>query len=177
MKKNIAPLLPLAAALILPCAVSQAHTVALGWEVLPNGDVTFYNAHWHGFHTTTQNTGLFIDGVEYKFDGIENNVNSRTGLTDAIFNPSHYAFDSSTGTLTATAGNYNDWFTVTVSGLQPGAHTFSTTPVALTYWHIPQTDGSVNVVLPPAPTVPEPSSFLALGLLGALGLSARRRAK
>jgi hypothetical protein len=152
---------------------TQAHTVALGWKVLAGGDVIFYDLHWHGNVSSTSNTGLFIDGVEHKFTGIHNDVGSYSSLDGAIFNPSYATFSG--GTLTATTGS-NDWFSVTVSGLTAGSHTFATTNIALTQWNIPSAGGSITVTLPPAPTtpptngVPDAGSTLLMLGLGMLGL-------
>jgi hypothetical protein len=161
-----------AAALVSVMFISstQAHTVALGWKVLAGGDVIFYDLHWHGNVTSTSNTGLFIDTIEYKFTGIHNDVASWSGLAGAIFNPAYADFSGDTLTVNNSS---NDWFSVTVSGLSAGSHTFATTNIALTQWNIPSAGGSITVTLPPPPTtggVPDASNTLLMLGLGMLGL-------
>lgn len=137
--------------------------------MLANGDVTFYDQHWHG--------ALLIDGTEYAFTGFLNNTSSLTGLEGALVNPSYASFDSVTGTLTALLEP--DFLTVTVSGLSAGNHTFATTNIALTQRNIPAApNGSINVTLPPAAGVPEPGSLALLGLaLPAVAAMRRRKQK
>ncbi len=160
-------------ALIAASNIASAHTVSLSWDVLNNGDVTFYDQHWHGSLAGPAGS-LFIDGTEHAFTGILNNTGSITGLEGALVNPSYATFVG--GTLTALSEP--NFLTVTVSGLLPGQHTFATTNIALTQWTIPGSGGSINVVLPPPPnpdpTVPEPGT-LALMALGLAGLGFRKR--
>jgi hypothetical protein len=167
-------LLALLAATALSTQV-QAHTVALGWNVLANGDVEFFDAHWHG-SLSTPNGSLFIDGNEHPFTGVVNNINSYSGLEGALINSTYYSWDG-TSVLTSI-GSYNDWLTVTVSGLTAGAHTFATTNIALTQWTLDNNQSSVVVTLPPPTSaVPIPAAAFLFGpaVLGFMGL--RRKAK
>lgn len=162
---------------------AQAHTVALGWDVLSNGDVTFYDAHWHG-EIIAPAGSLFIDGVEYAFTGIENNVNSRSGLEGGLINSTYYNWTAGTGTLAVNTiptsegfRSYNDWLTVTVSGLSAGSHTFSTTNIALTQWTLDNNQSSVEVIIPDVQAVPVPAAaaLFAPALFGFMAL--RRKSK
>lgn len=157
---------------------AQSHTIALGWNVLNNGDVEFFNAHWHG-NLAAPNGSLFIDGTEYAFTGIENDVDSRTGLEGALINSSYFTWDQPTGTLAKLPTRVqNDWLTVTVSNLSAGAHVFATTNIALTQWTLDDNQSSVTVNIPPPPSqvpIPAAAALFAPALLGFLGL--RRKTK
>jgi len=163
-----------AAALLALVSSARAHTVALGWTVLPNGDVTFYDAHWHGALGGPAEY-LTIDGINYNFTSVENNLPVRTGLDGALWNPTYYSFDSGAGTLTANPSyNYDDWLVVTVSGLTTGSHTFTASTAALTYWNIPSSTGNVEFTLPPPPA-PDAGSTVAMLGLALCGFAALRR--
>ena len=154
---------------------AQAHTIALGWNVLSNGDVTFYDGHWHGALSGPA-AYLTIDGNNYNFTGVLNNTPVLSGLDGAIFNTSYFSY--SAGSLTAL-GSDDNFLTVTVSGLTTGSHTFNASPVALTSWNIPSSNGNIEFSLPPPPPpsgVPDGGSTVALlGAAMAFAVGARRK--
>ncbi|MCU7555537.1 hypothetical protein OCL06_13150 [Alteromonas sp. ASW11-19] len=142
----------------------NAHTVSLSWRVLNNGDVLFYDQHWHG-SLSSPDGSLFIDGVEYPFDGFINSLTSINNLDGALVNATYAMFAG--GTLTTLSEP--NFLTVTVSGLQPGPHTFGTTNIALTQWTMPSNGGQIQVVLPPPPPNPQVNAPATFGLLMASG--------
>jgi hypothetical protein len=163
---------------------AQAHSIALGWDLQTNGDVDFYLAHWHGELTSAAHY-LTIDGTNYNFTGVENNVNSRSGLEGAIVNPSYYNWTPSTGTLSINSiptsegfGSDNDWLTVTVSGLTTGQHIFGASTNVVTSWTMGTSTSDLTFTLPPAPSavpVPAAAALFAPALLGFMAL--RRKSK
>ena len=155
-------------------ASAKAHTVALGWNVLLNGDVQFFNAHWHGFQTGPAGF-LTIDGTNYNFTGVINDTNVISGLEGAVFNTTYFSYSG--GSLTAIRPE-NDYLTVTVSGLSSGNHTFNASSIALTAWSIPSTNGSITFNVPPPANVPDGGSTIALFGAGlAFVIGARRKLK
>jgi len=155
---------------------AQAHSVALGWDLQTNGDVDFYLAHWHGAQSSPAHF-LTIDGTNYNFTGVENNLKTRTGLEGAIINPTYYSWDSTTGTL-STTGSYDDWFTVTVSGLSSGNHVFGASSHVVTQWTMGTSTSDLTFTLPPTPSavpVPAAAALFAPALLGFMAL--RRKSK
>lgn len=162
--KKILKFLAAACLLAAPITSVQAHTVALGWTVNSPGNVTFYAAHWHGA-IAGPSQYLTIDGTQYNFTSIENNLPVRTGLHGALVNSSYFTFNPGVGvgngTLTALLAA-DDWLIVTVTGLAPGAHTFNASPNILTSWTLDAGTGDVNFVIPNVPV--GGSSVIMLGM-------------
>lgn len=153
---------------------ADAHGVALGWNVLPSSDVTFYLAHWHG-PLGGPSQFLTIDGINYNFTGVLNSTPSISGLEGGMFNPTYGNFSGDT--LTMNPG-YDNYLTVTVSGLTAGNHAFTASTDALTSWNIPSTNGSFAFTLPPPPPasgVPDGGSTLALLGLAMTAAAGMRR--
>lgn len=163
--------LSLGAALLALGSVAKAHTIALGWDVLANSDVTFYLAHWHG-NLAGPSQFLTIDGNQYAFTSVQNDVNSRTDLEGALWNTTYFTGTSSS--LTATTSS-NDWLIVTVSGLTSGSHVFQASTAALTFWTLPSSNGSFEFNLPPPVSAPDGSTTVALIGLALVGVATTRR--
>ncbi len=164
-------ILSLGAALVALGSVAKAHTIALGWDVLANSDVTFYLAHWHN-NLTAPSQFLTIDGNQYAFTSFENNVNTRTNLEGAIWNTSYF---TGTSTSLTAIGSNNDWLIVTVSGLTSGTHVFQASTAALTAWTLPSNNGSFEFNLPPPVSTPDGGMTAGLVGLALVGVAATRR--
>ena len=167
MKKLILAFFLMVAANISMVSTASAHTVSLSWQVQPNGDVMFWNQHWHG-STSVPDGSLFINGVAYAFTGVINNLTQVTGLDGALINTSYASYDSVNGVLDVLSNPH--FLTVTVAGIPSGPVTFGTTNIALTQWTMPSNGGQITVTLPPPPSVSAPGmlSMFAIAFGGLL---------
>ncbi|MFT5760327.1 MAG: hypothetical protein ACI9LM_005113 [Alteromonadaceae bacterium] len=156
MKNNLMKIFTILAMVFVFNNNANAHTVSLSWEVLSNGDVKFYDQHWHGV-TNTPAGSLFVDGTEYAFTSVLNGVDSISGLAGALVDSTYATFAGDTLT---TLSN-NNFLTVIISGITAGTHTFGTTDIALTRWTMPSNGGQIEVNIP---SVPEPSTIILLAL-------------
>ena len=172
MKKLVLAFFLIVAANFSVMSSANAHTVSLSWQVQPNGDVMFWNQHWHGA-VGTPSGSLFINGVEHAFTGVLLGVTQLTGLDGALVNPTYATYDSVNGILDVISNP--NFLTVTVSGIPSGPVTFGTTNIALTSWTMPSNGGQITVTLPPPPSVSAPSVIGILALAFGGIVFARRR--
>lgn len=170
MKKLVLAFFLMVAANFSVMSSANAHTVSLSWQVQPNGDVMFWNQHWHG-GIGSPSGSLFINGVAYAFTGVINNLNQITDLDGALVNPTYATYDSVNGVLNVLRNP--QFLTVTVAGIPSGQVTFGTTNIALTQWTMPSNGGQITVTLPP-PSVSAPS-VLGIFALAFGGLIFARR--
>ena len=171
------------------CATASAHIVGITWNLLPNGDVKFDALHWHG-NTTVAGIGsaaLTLNGTNYGFTSVTNDVTSMPGIGGLDNNPAYSIWNGTTLTATLNngandGGEINDWLHVTVpaSAFLPTGqtNTLDSTPGPgqLSEWTLSGGITSIGIVLPPPPTgtVPDSgSSVLVFGL--GLGLIAGLR--
>lgn len=174
----------IAGSLLCAAPALQAHTQAIAWEILPNGDVTFYAAIDHETvgplppiptPLAFGDGDLIIAGVgQFPFQSLIQDVDPLTGLNGAIHN-NLFDFDKGAGELNnLEPPTVNDYLVVTVSGLSRNVpYTISTTNGilgGLTTWEI-NGAGSASITVPDGGS----TALMLSSVLGFLGLAKFRR--
>ena len=76
MKNNASIASAVVLALSAFSSAANAHLVGFGWNDNGNGTVTVFGEHWHGDQTSaySDNFGVTIDGIQFQWTGVLNNV-------------------------------------------------------------------------------------------------------